>query len=632
MAKATAGTASAPAAAEPGPAAATAPARAGRRVRLRGADRGAAALVGLHLGLLGWAAFGGSFLGDDLVRSTEAARAPLDWDYLTTDVYGHLAPGYRLTFWLQNQVFPLDHDAAVVALLALQALTALLAWRLFRELFGPARALVPLVLYLFSALALPSFLWWSSAVNLVPCHLAMLAATLGHLRVLRHGSRAAAVGVAGSVAVGMLFWEKTALVLVVLPLLTLVLTGGGPAARFARLRGLWWAWLGYAAPVLGLAVPYLAGAYQSPSGGVTVTEGLDVLGVTVWEAVLPAVVGGPLDWSPVGLYFAVGTPPPWLPWLGLTVVAVLAVVCVRRRRGRSLEVLALVGVPVVLTAVLTAAGRFDAFGLTVARDYRYASDLLVPLALAVGLALWPAGPEVAGASAAGPSRHGRAGGVVLSTVCAGVVAVSVLSTVAYTRIWHRNPVGEYLAHAREAMRYTSDEAQPVLYDATVPPGLLEPVYAPYNHPSQILAPLRRQARYDDPYTPPGILDDRGRAGPARFDVATRSRPGPAGACNWFADTGAVTVPLERDLPTAYWTVKVYFLASAPTPASVLVTDGDTDDLFPTFVSPGRSDLPQGLGVLYAHTSQTTVGEVRLQDLREDLCVLKVEVGQPVAVR
>jgi hypothetical protein len=603
--------------------------------RLDVPDRIAIAVITLQLGLLAWAAYPGSFLGDDLVRSTEAARSALDSRYLLSDVFGHLAPGYRLVFWLQAHAVPLDHGAATSLLLAVQAGTLLLAWRTFRLVLGDGyRALVPMVVYAVSPLALPSFLWWSSAVNLVPCHLAILAATRWHVLSLRTGSRRQAVYATAAVAAGLLFWEKTGLVLVELPLLTLLLLPGDLRTRLRALARRWRRWLLYWSPVVVLAVPYLSGRYAAPSAEVSLGTVVSFVGATVWHGVLPAVIGGPVGWSPLGTYFSVAAPPAWVSWAGLVAVAAVAVVAWRRWGRRSAALAAYVAGAGVAGAVVTAYGRAGAFGLTVARDYRYLSDVLPVLAIAIGLALAgrpstrpaPTGPATRVTPAAATTRYGR---TVAAIACAAVLVLATTSTIRYAEIWARNPVGTYLANVRADLARPEGTSLPTLYDSVVPTLVLDPVYAPYNHPSAVLAPLRRPPSYDDPYTDPQLVDEEGHVRPARFQVASSSAPGPDGECGWWAPDGSVTVPLRSPVVRGYWTVVVYFTTTAPTPVAVTVEDGAGE--LPTFVNPDRTTLPQGLGRLYAHTSDTPVTAVRLSGLTADACAFRVDVGRPVPV-
>jgi hypothetical protein len=602
--------------------------------RLDWADRVTVGLVVFQLGLLAWAAYPGSFLGDDLVRSTEAARAPLSTGYLLSDVFGHLAPGYRLVFWLQAHTVPLDHAAATTLLLAVQAGTFALAWRTFRLIFGTGgRALLPMVVYAVSPLALPSFLWWSSAVNLVPCHLAILAATRWHVLAIRTGRTLPTLYATLAIAAGLMFWEKTGLVLVELPLLTLALLPGSLLSRLREIVRMWWRWLLYWSPVAVLAVQYLTGRYSSPAADLPFAHAVGVVRSTVWDGVLPALVGGPLRWDNVEGYFGVADAPAWTSWAGLAVLLGVTAAAVWRRRGRSLAPVAYVVVPFLLGAFVTAYGRGEAFGPVIARDYRYLSDLLPVIAIAAGLALVahpggtverPAPPRPTVLPTLAPRRLPRA----VAVACAlALVAVATTSTLRYAESWHRNPVGTYLANARTSLSYTLAEPRPMIYDSSVPASLVNPLFTPYDRPSGMLGALRRPPLYDEPHADPQLLDESGRLRPARLEIAAISRTGPDPACGWWSTGGTVTIPLHTPAPRGRWTVVVYYLALAATPATVTVDDGSQEHT--TYQNRARRSMPAGLGRLYAHTADAPVAAVSISGLTARTCVMRVDVGRPV---
>ncbi|MDQ1647865.1 MAG: hypothetical protein QOJ50_4049, partial [Cryptosporangiaceae bacterium] len=480
------GDASALPAAEPAEPVEITPAAAAER-RWSGPDRMAAALIALHLAVLAWASLPGSFLADDLIRSSEAAGSGLTWKYLTWDVFGHLAPGYRLVFWLQVRIVPLNHDATVALVLLLQGCVGALAWSVIRSLSGRSyRSLLPLVVYLFSALALPSLLWWASALNLIPCHLALLAATRWHLQSVRTGRLRPAVYAALAIAGGLLFWEKTALALVELPLLTFAVLPGGVRERIAGVAARWRQWLLYALPVGLFAIPYLlAGSpYQSPSLHVSLAGVAKLTGTMAWRGLLPGLVGGPLDWTRfLQSYFSVSNAPDVMSWLGLAGVAAVLVAALRQRSRPGTLVL-LVAIPFLVTALLTVFARAqgdEAGGVFVLKayqpaplDYRYLSDLLVPVAIAIALAVSP-GRARPGARTAAIAARVRPS--MLAPIAAGVVMlVSLTSAIAYRDSWRQNPAGAYLANAKATLPRSSPGSAPAMYDNPVPELVMSPLW------------------------------------------------------------------------------------------------------------------------------------------------------------
>jgi hypothetical protein len=599
----------------------------GRPILVR-TDRLALVIAAVQGAYLAAAVFPGSFYGDDLPRMSQAARQGLSWDYLTGEVFGHLAPGYRFAFWLQVQVAPLHHGTAATLTVVGQTAVVLGFWLLLRRLVGPRpAALVPLTVYAFSPVLLPAILWWSSAVNLIPAQLALIGGTYAHLAYLG-GRERARWGVPVAMVLGLLFWEKTALLLVELPLLTLVLTAGPVRDRIRRLRGMWRLWVFYSHPVWVFLVFFFAAGYGSPSERVGPVDLARFVMTTFSDGVASGLLGGPLQWARVGTYFSVGAPSPWFAATASAAVVGFLIVCVARNGRRAALAALLLAVPLLASCASTAFSRYAFFGLSVARDYRYVADLLVPTLLALTLAALRPSPDLVGSTPdPEPNRQVRVGAARLVTAVAVVVAVflagSALSAYRYTRVWHENPVGDYLAAARRSLEVQPDAPTPGLYDLEVPDYILGQVYWPDNHASRVLAPLRTQPGYDQPGLL-GVLDDRGNATSAVLDQESVSAPGPDGDCGWWAPDGDVTVGLLRATPTRDWTVTVYYLATADTPVTIQTRNmrARTD----VFSSHAPLQLRSGLNTLIVQAPDRSLDAVDFSEMSADVCVIKIEVA------
>src|SRR4030095_3039317 len=96
-----------------------------------------AAVQGVVIGVLGAA---GYFYLDDVDFSADAAKHPLDWDYLTLPVNVHLTPGLRLVYWLIAHYAPYNNGATVLGRVLVQALATVLMGYLLAQLVGPGRA------------------------------------------------------------------------------------------------------------------------------------------------------------------------------------------------------------------------------------------------------------------------------------------------------------------------------------------------------------------------------------------------------------------------------------------------------------------------------------------------------------
>jgi hypothetical protein len=596
-------------------------------------DRLALVVAAAQAVYLAAAVFPGSFYGDDLPRMSQAARQGLTWDYLTGEVFGHLAPGYRLAFWLQVQVAPLHHGAAATLTVVGQTGVVVGFWLLLRRLVGPRpAALVPLTVYAFSPVLLPGLLWWSSAVNLIPAQLALIAGTYAHLAYLG-GRQRARWGVVVAMVLGLMFWEKTALLLVELPLLTLVLTGGSVPDRIRRVRAMWRLWLFYSHPVWVFLVVFMAAGYGSPSVWVAPVDLGRFVTTTFSDALASGLLGGPLLWSRVGPYFSVASPTPWFAATASAAVIGFLVACIVRNGRRAALAALMIVVPVLASCASTAFSRYAFFGLSVARDYRYVADLLVPTLLALTLAALQPVPDLAVGTPPPPvrasshrSRSPRLA-VAVAVALAVFLAGSTLSAYRYARVWHENPVGDYLAAARESLEVRPGAPKPGLYDLEVPEYILGRVYWPDNHISRVLAPLRTRPTFDKPGLL-GVLDDRGNATSALLDQRSVSAPGPNGDCGWWAPDGDVTVGLLRAVPAGDWTVTVYYLANGNTPVTIQTRSKRvrTD----VFSSHAPLQLSSGLNTLIVQAPERRFDAVDFSGLSRDVCVIKVEVASVTA--
>jgi hypothetical protein len=217
--------------------------------------------------------------------------------------------------------------------------------------------------------------------------------------------------------------------------------------------------------------------------------------------------------------------------------------------------------------------------------------------------------------------------VAVALALAVFLALSTLSAYRYARVWHENPVGDYLAAARASLEVRPGAPKPGLYDLEVPEYILGRVYWPDNHISRVLAPLRTRPRFDQPGLL-GVLDDRGNATSAVLDQKAVSAPGPNGDCGWWAPDGDVTVGLLPAVPRGDWTVTVYYLANRETPVTIQTRNKRvrTD----VFSSHSPLELSSGLNTLIVQAPERRIDAVDFSGLSTDVCVIKVEVASVAA--
>jgi hypothetical protein len=119
------------------------------------------------------------------------------------------------------------------------------------------------------------------------------------------------------------------------------------------------------------------------------------------------------------------------------------------------------------------------------------------------------------------------------------------------------------------------------------------------------------------YTNPYLLTKDGRFVPMTV-VGMESSAPPNGSCGWMSHASQIAVPLTGSAYVWDWTVRVGYLASRDTPATIVLGKDRQQVL-----------LHQGLGEVYLPMSGGGK-EVRIEGLNPDtsVCVGDVQVGNP----
>ena len=593
----------------------------------------AALIAAIQATAFGALATAGFFYQDDLDYTAQAVGRSLTPGYLLEPNNDHLAPGLRLAYWLIAHAAPYEHGVTVAVRIAVQVVATLLFARLLVRLYGP-RPLVLLALagYASAVLTLPSFLSLSSAVNLLPSHVAAILLLDGWVRHQLTGRlRHAAYG-AAALLVGMLFWEKMALVLLLLPLLSVSVLTEGPVrdrlrATAARWRGL----LLCAAPVVAFGTLYLVRRPGDGPGGTPSVSDFAHLAWDSWgRAVAPALLGGPWQWyAGPGTYVSVADPPVVGMVAAQLAVAGLLVLAVRRNGWTGLLPWSMPVAWLAANVVILGIGRYDQFGTVVGRTYHYLSDLTVPLVLAVVTSLVRVRPaEVArrlGPVAELPAERG-ARPRPLAVAAVLVYAAGLVVTVSgFERRWVDNPTRDYVETAVAQLRATPG-AQ--VFDTPVSNRVLT-LLGSDRRLSQVLGPLELDVRWDGREGgEPKMLDDDGRLVDATFFTEARS-PGDPGRCTYaLRGVGTLEVPLDRAVPAGDRFVRVDYLASRGSPVEVRLGSGGTltEPLRGT-----RQDLRAPLAGFIVQTGGAAVDRVVLgsSNIALELCVTQVTVGVPL---
>src|SRR6202453_4182051 len=174
----------------------------------------AAVLVAVQLLIRGVLAFRGYFYWDDLILVGRAGtHSLLSPSFLFDDHDGHVMPAAFLVAGAITRLAPLNWTGPAISLVMLQLLASLALLRsLYVILSWRPVLLIPLAFALFTPLGVPGFAWWAAALNSLPMLAALAWVCADAILVVRtHNQRYAVTGVLAYL-VGLLFFEKAAVV------------------------------------------------------------------------------------------------------------------------------------------------------------------------------------------------------------------------------------------------------------------------------------------------------------------------------------------------------------------------------------------------------------------------------------
>ena len=524
----------------------------------------AGALIAVHLLVRAALAFGGYFYWDDLIIVGRAGTQPLlSPSYLFTDHDGHIMPAAFLLGGAITRVAPLVWTWPAVSLLVLQAVASLALLRALRVILGWRPVLlVPLVFALFTPLAVPAFAWWASALNYLPMIAAMAWVCAEAILLVRTGSRRHAISGAIAFAVGLTFFEKSAVIpfaaFAVVALLGHVHGESGTLrATWRRGRPLWLACLGITAAWVAL---YLVVVDQRRwSSDLSMTW--DLLARSVTHGIVPGLVGGPWQWQRWAPASPWAVPPATVMALGwVALAAAIAVSMLRKQRlGPVWLVAAGYAVACQVPIYLMRSSAFTA--LELAQTLRYLPDLVVMLALlaAVGFCA----PNRAGTAWLDASAGRRA---VAAALGVGFIASSLVSTKTFLVSWQDNPTKSYLRNAVAGLAQARAASPAPMLDQEVDPLILQRVVGPESLASHMFALIADRPDFGGSTDRLRMLDADGKVVDADVTWVRRTVPGPQPQCGYFVSSDpqpdpVVRMPLDGPLLPADWTAELNYLAN-----------------------------------------------------------------------
>lgn len=562
----------------------------------RGVMRLGLGLIALQLAVRLVMALRGWFVGDDYAFIARAWEHPSpDLDLLSLAYAGHVMPLGWLWIWVCTHLAPYNFMVPTLMSTLVQALTGVVVLRLLIALFGRRWAvLVPFTLYLFSTISVPAYVWWAAAINQQPQALAMAGVLLNHVQYLRTGrARRAAAAVACLVG-GLGFSERTILVLGVVAALTVAyFTAGRWRQRlWEALRRHWGLWGAYAA-VAGAYLAYYALAVTTPIAAErpTVPAVTTLFANQFFQALVPAALGGPWQWEPLGVNAALAAPPRLAVEVGtLTVIALLGLlVALHHRAWFALAILA--GYHLVLGTLL-AFSRAAIVGPGIGREYRYLTEMALVGVVCLSLAALPVEPE---AERAQPQPLVRRPGawawirralprsevlplpsprVVIAVATALISASSLYSSWRYTDIFSPSAGRTLLTTLRAEAPALPKDAY--VSDTPVDEAAVWTFIYPYSLPSRLLPP----AGLDLPYLDVGqvaprllVIDASGSFRDAAVE-GPAVPPGPEVNCGYRIGSRPSTLSLaDKTVVPWKWLIRIGYLSSGS--GTTTVHAGDT---------------------------------------------------------
>ena len=485
----------------------------------------AIALVAASIGFRAWMLFPSWFLLDDFhFLDTGRIHRPT-LDYLITPYNGNLMPGGRVVAWMVAHTGLVNWTSVAISSLTFHAAAAFAAVWMLVTLFGRRpMILVPLLVYLSSAMATPSLVWWSAALNQLPLHVSYFVAIAAWVQYLRTRRSAWLLLTLAAVAGGLFFWVKAILLLPVLAFLAVAYFARGSMwhRTTSTIRTYPAALVLSVALALGYIAVYLTHT-PDQSNDFTLALAVELVGTMVGRAFGTTSVGGPWTWDNFAPPTAYAGPPDGAV-TAAWIVIVLTVVYLWLRRERTLRAWVLLLGYVAALVVLLLTSRAPSFGAGIGMELRYIADGLVVVVLALGLATMPVVGAVESSELRPEPLLTRAAPVWLTgTLVAGVVAGGVASSTQYARIWHtQNTSEQYMLRVKAQLdaRGPTDLAPQI-----APEEVFSSLAAPANSTKYFLPLLSHHARFPVISTSLAMVSPQGDLRRARINAVISSMAG-----------------------------------------------------------------------------------------------------------
>jgi hypothetical protein len=560
-----------------------------------------------------------------------------------------------LVFWIQRNTAPLNYTQTVVARVALQTLAVFLLYRLLVLLVGlRPGVLVVTALYAVNPLVVSNLTWLTTAACLVPAELTAIIAIHQHVRYTMTRRLRYALGSGIALLIGMCFWEKTAIIGLFLPVLSLgYLSTGSLRQRLRALVSRWPGWLATIAPPMVFVWYFLSRHYGGSAHTISVADLVHAVRTSWLRMAAPALFGGPWSWFDAGTaYVSWSSPTTVAVVLSQIAFAALVLVGWLRTGTRSLWAWSIPALSVIVGTGMVAIGRYFAFGDLISVTMRYSFDFALALTLGAALALLPtstydiavriASPKTPRdePSESGSNEPGRIGrllprrislGVAGGMVGVAVVASSVVSTWRFQERWEQNPTKPYVDTLTRNVARAGPSVN--LYDTPISSKVAPYFFGPSVHLSSLLAWTHSKVRFDQTDTAPLLVDEQGglRAAsiiPAAYGVL------PEGAiCEILAQgTGSWRAPLTDKVSAGEGFLRLEYFQQRPATLDVFVETSSGALVSP--VGGSRTAFPVTLGALLFRVDAPSVTAVvvKSHSAATNICIGNIVIGAPFAPR
>ena len=465
-----------------------------RRFVVRHVD-GLAVLAVLAVSLSSAAWFTRSFyyFQDDFIFVRQAQTSSMSVSYLRESLFQHFSPVSRLLDYVLAHWFNSNVAAAhTIELVLLAASVLAFSWTI-SELVGRHWWRHLLTLAFAESLALIHLLgWWTATANILPASLFGLLTIASFLRYRRVGDRRWILLSISSFGLSLCTHEQSWLVLGYLILFDLLVLAPGGRVRAALVR-MWreaWVWLGYALLAVLAVANYFVFYYAPVKPRATIAELIRFIGIQFSQAFTPTAIGlRPL---------ATG----WTNTAALVIdsffFAAIVIVSIYRRPS-AWRVWTVFGVGFLANAIMIGANRVGYFGVDFGLQLYYLQSPAYLFLLCVGAAF---SLDMSGAPYAMqqdvstklrvPASHRRRNqrlrvwSISACVLAVGLYAVAFFSSATTMSAKDQSNIesGTALSYFTKLLRQidaTSAQGKQVaVLDTTVPDGVVEPAFDPWN--------------------------------------------------------------------------------------------------------------------------------------------------------